>query len=134
FAAAVFRRSPSPAEGADPRARARALIDRPIRVCGMVPNAGEPGGGPFWVRAADGGVSLQIVEQAQVAPEQQPMLGGATHFNPVFMVCALRDRDGRSRDLAAFVDPAAVIVTRKSAGPRTLLALERPGLWNGAMA
>ncbi|HET9326689.1 MAG TPA: DUF4301 family protein [Candidatus Eisenbacteria bacterium] len=134
FAATTFRRSPSPTEGEDAKSRARALLDRPIRVCGMVPNAGEPGGGPFWTRGADGSVSLQIVEQAQVGAEQRSILAGATHFNPVFMAVALRDRHGRPRDLRPFVDPEAVIVTRKSEGGRELLALERPGLWNGAMA
>ncbi len=114
---------------------ARAL-DRPIRVAGMVKNTGEPGGGPFWVRGP-GGVSGQIVESAQVDPcsaEQMAILRSATHFNPVFIACALRDADGRMHSLDRFVDDAAVIVTRKSHGGRELLALERPGLWNGAMA
>jgi hypothetical protein len=111
-------------------------LDRPVRVCGMVPNTGEPGGGPFWVRRADGAVTRQIVESAQVAPEaeQQALLRAATHFNPVFLACALRDRTGRGWDLDRFVDDRAVIVTRKSWAGRDLLALERPGLWNGAMA
>lgn len=112
-------------------------LARPLRVCGMVANTGEPGGGPFWVREADGSVSLQIVESAQVDPRDpaaQAILRGATHFNPVFLVCALRDAAGRPYDLARFVDPNAVIVTEKSAGGRALRALERPGLWNGAMA
>ncbi len=113
-----------------------ARLDRPVRVCGMVPNTGEPGGGPFWVRGADGAASAQIVESAQVSaePAQQAILKRATHFNPVFLACALRDRHGRAHDLDRFVDERAVIVTRKSAGGRDLLALERPGLWNGAMA
>ncbi len=119
----------------DAAALATAL-DRPVRVCGMVANTGEPGGGPFWVRGADG-VTRQIVESAQVDPassEQQAILKAATHFNPVFLACALRSADGTPHDLARFVDDAAVIVTRKSHGGRELLALERPGLWNGAMA
>jgi hypothetical protein len=102
----------------------------------MVPNTGEPGGGPFWVRGADG-VSAQIVESAQVdlaSPAQQAVFAAATHFNPVFMAVALRDPNGRPHDLARFVDESAVIVTRKSHGGRELLALERPGLWNGGMA
>jgi hypothetical protein len=107
---------------------------RPVRVCGMVPNTGEPGGGPFWV--AGGGA--QIVETAQVDPHdgaQQSLLARSTHFNPVFLACGLRSaRAGAPYDLHAFVDPAAVIVTNKSHGGRGLLALERPGLWNGAMA
>lgn len=114
----------------------RARLERPVRVCGMVPNTGEPGGGPFWVRDAGGGVTRQVVESAQVAPAaaQQEVLRSATHFNPVFLACALRDGAGRAHDLARFVDEDAVIVTRKSSGGRDLLALERPGLWNGAMA
>lgn len=114
----------------------REAGDRPVRVCGMVPNTGEPGGGPFWVRGADG-VSAQIVESAQVdlaSPSQRSLFEAATHFNPVFMAVSLRDADRRSYDLARFVDESAVIVTRKSHGGRDLLALERPGLWNGGMA
>ena len=111
-------------------------LDRPVRVCGMVANTGEPGGGPFWV---DGplGVTRQVVESAQVdlaSAAQQAILRAATHFNPVFIACALRDADGRMHDLARYVDDHAVIVTMKSHGGRELLALERPGLWNGAMA
>jgi hypothetical protein len=111
-------------------------LDRPLRVCGMVPNTGEPGGGPFWVRGHDGRVTRQVVETAQVAPDpaQQEILKRATHFNPVFIACALRDRHGEPWPLERFVDPDTAIVTRKSAGGRELLALERPGLWNGAMA
>jgi len=115
-----------------------ALIDawrRPIRVCGMVKNTGEPGGGPYFLEDAAAGP--QIVESAQVDmgdPEQAPIFRRATHFNPVFMACALHDPDGRPYDLRGFVDASAVIVTKKSAQGRPLLALERPGLWNGAMA
>ncbi len=133
FAARAFG-VPAGAAGA---AAARAALERPIRVAGMVRNTGEPGGGPFWVRGGEGGVTPQIVESAQVDPgdaAQQQVAKRATHFNPVFLVCALRDRHGRAWDLERFVDPDAVIVTRKSAGGRELLALERPGLWNGAMA
>jgi hypothetical protein len=109
---------------------------RPIRVCGMVPNQGEPGGGPFWVRAG-AGAELQIVEPAQVDPasgEQQRRFAAGTHFNPVLLACGLRDHRGRPFDLDRWVDAGAVILTRKSARGRDLLALERPGLWNGAMA
>jgi hypothetical protein len=116
--------------------QARALLDRPVRVCGMVANTGEPGGGPFWVRDA-AGISRQIVEAAQVdasAEAQQAILKRATHFNPVFLAAALRDAEGRLHDLPRFVDDSAVIITRKSYAHRELLALERPGLWNGAMA
>jgi hypothetical protein len=112
-------------------------LDRPLRVCGVVPNTGEPGGGPFWVVDGDGRESVQIVETAQIDPgdsDQQTRLRQATHFNPVDLVVAVRDAEGRPHDLRSFIDPDAVIVTRKSAEGRELLALERPGLWNGAMA
>ena len=110
---------------------------RPLRVCGMVRNTGEPGGGPFWVEGQGGGVTPQIVESAEVDlgdAEQKGIFSGASHFNPVFMACALRDGASRAYDLARFVDPDAAIVTRKSSEGRELVALERPGLWNGAMA
>ena len=116
--------------------RARTLLDRPVRVCGMVANTGEPGGGPFWVRDA-AGVTRQIVESAQVghrSASQQAIFRHSTHFNPVFLAASLRDAGGRPHDLARFVDESAVIITRKSYAGRELLALERPGLWNGAMA
>lgn len=119
------------------RADAARLLDRPLRVCGMVPNTGEPGGGPFWVRGRDGALSLQVVESAQVDAadaSQRETLARSTHFNPVFLACALRDRRGEAFDLRRFVDPEAVIVTKKSHAGRELITLERPGLWNGAMA
>lgn len=119
------------------RAALAGWLDRPLRVCGMVRNTGEPGGGPFWVRDARGRVTRQIVESAQVdarSAEQAAILARATHFNPVFFACALRDHAGRPHRLADYVDEGSVIVTRKSASGRELLALERPGLWNGAMA
>src|SRR5262249_21299841 len=112
-------------------------LGRPIRVCGMVPNTGEPGGGPMWVRGRDGEVTRQIVELSQVNhddPAQRAIVERATHFNPVFMALALRDARNRVYPLLDFVDPDAGIITRKSAEGRELLALERPGLWNGAMA
>lgn len=121
----------------DVRAWLIARLARPWRVAGMVANTGEPGGGPFWVADPAGGTSAQIVESAQVdagSPEQLACLRSSTHFNPVFLACALRDVDGRAYRLGDFVDDRAVIVTRKSHGGRDLLALERPGLWNGAMA
>ena len=113
-----------------------AWLDRPLRVCGMVPNTGEPGGGPFWVQG-ERGPSAQIVESAQVdpaSPSQAQVFRAATHFNPVFMAVSLRDARGRPHDLSRYVDESAAIVTRKSHGGRELLALERPGLWNGSMA
>ncbi|MDX2171452.1 MAG: DUF4301 family protein [Deltaproteobacteria bacterium] len=119
------------------RAAVIAALDRPLRVCGVVRNTGEPGGGPFWVRDSDGSVSPQIVESAQVAlgdPDQRAVFERATHFNPVFLACAVRDRHGRPYDLRRFVDPSAVFIARKSKDGRELKALERPGLWNGGMA
>jgi hypothetical protein len=114
-----------------------ARMNRPLRVCGMVRNEGEPGGGPFWVTGAGGGASLQIVEEFQVDqddPGQRELWKSSTHFNPVDLVLALRDFRGEPFDLKRFVDPAAVSISQKSEKGRDLLALERPGLWNGAMA
>ena len=112
-------------------------LDRPLRVCGVVENAGEPGGGPFWVRGEDGSETLQIVEKSQIDlddPEQAAIVESSTHFNPVDVVCALRDPSGIPYDLSRFVDPRAVFIAHKSHEGRKLKALERPGLWNGAMA
>ncbi|HAH08215.1 MAG TPA: DUF4301 domain-containing protein [Elusimicrobia bacterium] len=110
-------------------------LDRPIRVCGMVPNAGEPGGGPFWTRGKEG-VSMQIVERAQVAPaeEQRALFASATHFNPVDIVCGLKDYLDESFDLERFRDPDAVLVSEKMWEGRPIRILEHPGLWNGGMA
>jgi hypothetical protein len=103
----------------------------------MVKNEGEPGGGPFWVEQADGTCSLQIVESSQVdlrSPEQKRILGSSTHFNPVDLVCAVRDYRGRPFDLRRFVDPGTGFISIKSKDGKDLKALEHPGLWNGAMA
>ncbi len=107
-------------------------LDRPLRVCGVVPNTGEPGGGPFWAEDRDGTPTPQIVEAAQLADPS--LLAEATHFNPVDLVCGLRGPDGRPYDLRRRVDPQAVLVSRKSHGGRPLRALEHPGLWAGAMS
>jgi hypothetical protein len=123
-------------EGGDARRRILERLDRPMRVCGVVPVSGEPGGGPFWVRGRDGSVERQIVEAAQVDPSdaaQRRILEASTHFNPVDLVCAVRDREGRPRDLRGFVDRDAVIVSEKLEGGRKLRVLELPGLWNGGM-
>jgi len=113
------------------------MFNRPLRVCGMVRNVGEPGGGPFWVESEDGSLSLQIVENAQVDPEseqQQKILASATHFNPVDIVCGVRDWQGKPFNLKEYVDSEAVFISLKSKDGRDLKALELPGLWNGAMA
>jgi hypothetical protein len=112
-------------------------LNRPLRVCGMVINRGEPGGGPFWVRDPSGRLSLQIVEGSQVddtSPEQADIFASSTHFSPVNLVCGLRDFQGRPFDLSDYVDPQAVFIARKTEEGRDLKALERPGLWNGGMA
>ena len=103
----------------------------------MVRNTGEPGGGPFWVREEDRSASLQIVEGAEVdrsSAGQRAILESSTHFNPVDLVCAVRDARGAPFDLREFVNPDAVIFPRKFQGGCEVRALERPGLWNGAMA
>ena len=114
-----------------------SIFNRPIRVCGVVPNTGEPGGGPFWVEHNDGAMSLQIVETSQVDmndAEQRAHLRASTHFNPVHLVCGVRDYQGRPFDLRRFVDPETGFISAKSYQGRSLKALELPGLWNGAMA
>ena len=118
-------------------AKLSALVDRPLRVSGVVPNTGEPGGGPFWLRGADGRETRQIVESAQVDmsdEKQAEIFRSATHFNPVLLACSMRDCRGESFRLADFVDERAVFIVRKSFQGSDLKALERPGLWNGAMA
>ena len=112
----------------------RAVLDRPIRVCGMVRNEGEPGGGPFWVANPDGTESLQIAESSQIAPADLPLMKSATHFNPVDLVCGVRDAKGRHFDLRRYVDPETGFISSKSSGGRELRAQELPGLWNGSMA
>jgi hypothetical protein len=124
----------------DTENRRRYLLDRlnrPLRVCGMVPNVGEPGGGPFWVADNKGQLSIQIVETSQIDPDdeyQQAIQQGLTHFNPVDLVCAPYDRHGKPFDLSWYTDPEAVFIAYKSEEGRDLKALEHPGLWNGGMA
>lgn len=113
------------------------LLNRPIRVCGMVKNEGEPGGGPFRVSDEKGGLSLQIVESSQVNhddPEQENIFNRATHFNPVDLVCCIKDYKGNPFNLAGFGDPSTGFITQKSSEGRILKAQELPGLWNGSMA
>ena len=110
----------------------RNILARPTRVCGVVKNTGEPGGGPFWCADAAGNVSLQLVESAQVAmqdPEQKAIFEGSTHFNPVDLVCATR-----GVDLLDYRDMSTGFITEKTKDGRALKAQELPGLWNGAMA
>ncbi|MEP5427693.1 MAG: DUF4301 family protein, partial [Flavobacteriaceae bacterium] len=112
-------------------------INRPIRVCGMVKNEGEPGGGPFWIKDGEGNVSLQIIESAQIdmSNEQQAsILKHSTHFNPVDLICGIRDHRGEKYNLLDFVDPKQGFITGKTKEGKELKALELPGLWNGAMA
>lgn len=110
---------------------------RPIRVCGMVKNVGEPGGGPFFAENPDGTVSLQILESSQIDmnnPEKKKLFEEGTHFNPVDLVCALKDPEGNSYNLFEFIDKNAGFISHKSKDGRELKALELPGLWNGAMS
>jgi hypothetical protein len=112
-------------------------LNRPIRVCGMVKNEGEPGGGPFWVRSYKGNVSLQIVESSQVETsnaEQAGILARATHFNPVDLVCATKNYHGEKFDLTQFVDSSTGFIVSKNRNGQELRGYELPGLWNGAMA
>ena len=109
-------------------------LDRPIRVCGMVKNEGEPGGGPFWVRDDEGREQLQIAESSQIAKEDMHLMKEATHFNPVDLVCGVMRYDGTKYDLTQYTDPKTGFISSKSAGGRELRAQELPGLWNGAMA
>lgn len=114
-----------------------SLLDRPLRVCGMVKNEGAPGGGPYFVKNAQGEERLQIVESSQMdlsSPEQARIVQHATHFNPVDMVCSFRTYDGRYYNLLDYVDPLTGFISSKSYEGKTLKAMELPGLWNGAMA
>ena len=113
------------------------ILNRPFRICGMVRNEGEPGGGPYFVEDAAGKKSLQIVESSQMNLndfEQKKIVESATHFNPVDLFCALRDYKGEKFDLTKFVDPTTGFISTKSKDGKSLKALELPGLWNGAMA
>lgn len=117
--------------------RLRGWLDRPLRVCAMVENRGEPGGGPFWVRTPAGSSELQIVESVEVdlsKDNQRAIWLSSTHFNPVDMVCGLRNPRGKPYELSLFADGSRVLITRKSSGGKELKALEHPGLWNGGMA
>ena len=111
-------------------------LHRPLRVCGVVKNMGEPGGGPFWVEG-ERGKSLQIVESAEVdrdSSSQRRIWEGSTHFNPVDIVCGVKNFKGEKFNLPGFVDPEAGIITEKTLGAKKIKALELPGLWNGSMS
>lgn len=115
----------------------KGILHRPIRVCGMVKNEGEPGGGPFWVKNSNGSTSLQIAESAQIDTDdeqQKSIMQGATHFNPVDLVCSMKDHEGKKFDLIDYRDPSTGFIAYKSKSGRDLKAQELPGLWNGAMA
>ena len=112
-------------------------LNRPIRICGMVKNEGEPGGGPFWVKNMDDEVSLQIIESSQInhgKDDQEAIFKASTHFNPVDLVCGCWNYKGEAFNLIDYVDPNTGFVSNKSKDGRELKALELPGLWNGAMA
>ncbi len=113
------------------------FLNRPIKVCGMVQNTGEPGGGPFWVKNKNGSESLQIVEKAQIDLSQQSqddIFNQSTHFNPVDLVCYLKNPEGKKFDLNSFVDKNACFISEKTHQGKDIRVLEHPGLWNGAMA
>jgi hypothetical protein len=112
----------------------RTILNRPLRVCGIIKNTGEPGGGPFWVGTSDGTVGLQIVEPGQIAPENMHILKNGEFFSPTDLICMPYDYMGKKFNLIDFVDPCAGFISEKSKNGRPLRAMERPGLWNGAMA
>ena len=115
----------------------RKKLNRPMRVCGMVKNVGEPGGGPFLAYNPDGTVALQVLESSQIDmndPEKKAMFENGTHFNPVDLVCAVRDYKGNKFNLVNYVDKATGFISYKSKSGKELKALELPGLWNGAMS
>lgn len=115
----------------------REKLDRPLRVCGMVRNEGEPGGGPYIARNADGSTSPQVLESNQIdtsRDDYRNMMSQATHFNPVDLVCYIKDIHGNKYDLRRHVDPATGFISSKSSHGKELRAMELPGLWNGAMS
>lgn len=124
-------------KGEDLSTYLRTKLDRPMRVCGMVRNEGEPGGGPYIAFNPDGSRSLQILESSQIdlsKPANKEMMAKATHFNPVDLVCYIRNADGHKFNLPEYVDPETGFISSKSLHGRSLKALELPGLWNGAMS
>ena len=124
----IFEQLQDPTLTADQKAK----LQRPLRVCGVVKNTGEPGGGPFLVREEDGTISCQILESSQIS--DPALMQQATHFNPVDLVCATRDAEGKPYYMPDFVDEKSGFISHKSKDGKELLALELPGLWNGAMS
>ena len=123
--------------GRDLAAWIKCKLDRPLRVCGMVRNEGEPGGGPYIARNPDGSTSPQVLESNQIDTSREhyrEMMSHATHFNPVDLVCYIKDIHGRKYDLRKHVDPATGFISSKSSHGKELRAMELPGLWNGAMS
>jgi nicotinamide riboside kinase len=115
----------------------KAVLNKPIRVCGMVKNEGEAGGGPFWVKDEKGVISLQIVESSQVDlsnETQKSILNASTHFNPVDLVCGIKNYKKEKFDLTQFVDHNSGFIVEKTTFGRDIKSYELPGLWNGAMA
>lgn len=115
----------------------KAKLNRPIRVCGVVKNEGEPGGGPYLAYNPDGTYSPQILESAQIDlsnPDAVALMNSGTHFNPVDLVCYLKDYKGEKFDLKEFVDPDTGLISMKSKNGVDIKALELPGLWNGSMS
>lgn len=115
----------------------QSKLNRPIRVCGMVKNEGEPGGGPFWGIGKNNEVSLQVVESSQIDvndPSKKKLLKQSTHFNPVDLICGTKNYKGEKFNLLDFVDPKTGFISNKSLNGKELKALELPGLWNGAMS
>jgi Domain of unknown function (DUF4301) len=122
---------------ADKKEMLWSRLNRPLRICGMVKNEGEPGGGPFWVDEEDGSQTLQIVESFQfdqTSKRQKTVWQSSTHFNPVDLICGVKDFKGKKFDLRQYVDNRAVCISEKTEKGRTLKALELPGLWNGSMS
>ena len=135
----LFCKSPEPKnlEAAELVLYLKEKLNRPMRVCGMVKNVGEPGGGPFLAVNPDGTVSLQVLESSQIDmsdPAKKAMFEKGTHFNPVDLVCAVKNHMGEKYNLPDYVDKNTGFISYKSKDGRELKALELPGLWNGAMS
>ncbi len=115
----------------------REKYNRPLRVCGMVKNEGEPGGGPFMAKNQDGTISLQIAENSQIDPDSikhKSIVKNSTHFNPVDLVCGVKNYKGKKYNLTDFIDHSTGFISKKSKDGKDLKAQELPGLWNGSMS